>query len=204
MGNVDQADQLRLQYCIHYWIRNNKWWWAIFFWIFECSLTNCYVLYKKFYELHHQKPLSHYDFIKSIALAWIDPKTYWPSTWHSRKRNQVMKLASQASRISSDNSTASDGVSTRRQLNMDSRNIRFTEQTLNPYDGLLRCRLDNKLSHLPEKSTKIDPQCQLHYYFYKKKMKAQILKCSSCNVTLCVGCYKLFHEVPSIAGVVLD
>jgi len=33
MGNVDQADQLRLQYCIHYWIRNTKWWWAIFFWI---------------------------------------------------------------------------------------------------------------------------------------------------------------------------
>ena len=37
MGNVDQADQLRLQYRIHYWIRNRKWWWALFFWIFEGS-----------------------------------------------------------------------------------------------------------------------------------------------------------------------
>ena len=31
MGNVDQTDQLRLQYRIHYWIRNRKWWWALFF-----------------------------------------------------------------------------------------------------------------------------------------------------------------------------
>ena len=63
MGNVDQADQLRLQYCIHYWIRNRKWWWEIFFWIFENSLTNCYVVYCKFHELHEMKHLSHYKFI---------------------------------------------------------------------------------------------------------------------------------------------
>ena len=31
MGDIDQADQLRLQYRIHYWLRNRKWWWAIFF-----------------------------------------------------------------------------------------------------------------------------------------------------------------------------
>ena len=30
MGDVDQADQLRLQYRIHYWLRNQKRWFAIF------------------------------------------------------------------------------------------------------------------------------------------------------------------------------
>ena len=79
MGNVDQADQLRLQYQIHYWIRNCKWWWAIFFWIFENSLTNCYVLCRKFHELHEWKHLSHYKFIRQIGLAWLKPSLYWPS-----------------------------------------------------------------------------------------------------------------------------
>ena len=80
MGNVDQADQLRLQYRIHYWIRNPKWWWAIFFWVFENSLTNCYVLYRKFHELHERKHLSHYKFIQKIGLAWLKPSSYWPVT----------------------------------------------------------------------------------------------------------------------------
>ena len=26
MGNIDQVNQLRLQYHIHYWLRNRKWW----------------------------------------------------------------------------------------------------------------------------------------------------------------------------------
>ena len=70
MGNVDQADQLRLQYRIHYWLRNRKWWWAHFFWIFELSLTNAFILYRKFHQIHEiQAPLTHYDFIKKIALA---------------------------------------------------------------------------------------------------------------------------------------
>ena len=72
MGNVDIADQLRLQYRIHYWIRNQKWWWAIFFWVFECSLTNSYILYRKFYQVHGKKPpLSHYDFVRQVSLAWL-------------------------------------------------------------------------------------------------------------------------------------
>ena len=29
MGKVDQSDQLRLQYCVHYWLLNHKWWFAI-------------------------------------------------------------------------------------------------------------------------------------------------------------------------------
>ena len=74
MGNVDQADQLRLQYRIHYWLRNQ---WAVYFWIFELSLTNSYVLYRLFFEMHDNRPpLSHYELIKPVALAWIDPKVY--------------------------------------------------------------------------------------------------------------------------------
>ena len=40
VGNVDQANHFRLQYRIYYWLRNPKWWWAIFFWCYELALTN--------------------------------------------------------------------------------------------------------------------------------------------------------------------
>ena len=42
MGNGDQADQLRLQYRVHYWMCNQKQWFATVFQCFELSLTNCY------------------------------------------------------------------------------------------------------------------------------------------------------------------
>ena len=67
MGNVDQADQLRLQYRIHYWLHNQKWCFAIFFWCYELSLTNCYVLYRHFFKIHDKAPpYSHYEFIREI------------------------------------------------------------------------------------------------------------------------------------------
>ena len=80
IGNVDQADQLCLQYIIHYWLCNRKWWWAIFFWAFECSLTNAYILFRKFYKIHERKPpFSHYKFVEKVALAWLKPNEFWPS-----------------------------------------------------------------------------------------------------------------------------
>ncbi len=63
-------------------MRNRKWWWSIFLWSLETALTNAYVLYRKFHTLHNRKPMTHYDFVKSVALAWIDKKTFW-------KRDQI-------------------------------------------------------------------------------------------------------------------
>ena len=74
MGDVDQADQLRLQYRIQYWLRTQKLWFAIFLWIFDCSLTNSYVLYHTFHDIHGRRiPWTHYDFIQDISLAWLEP-----------------------------------------------------------------------------------------------------------------------------------
>ena len=47
MGNVDIADQLRILYHMDHWLRNRKWWWAIFFWALDVILTNSLVLYTK-------------------------------------------------------------------------------------------------------------------------------------------------------------
>ena len=199
MCNVDQADQLRLQYCIHYWIRNTKWWWALFFWIFESSLTNCYIIYKKFHELHERKHLSHYKFIKQVALAWINPSEYWSSLKQGIKQStsQVSADASTTTSMTTCTSVASTIISPRKTY-LNQKNSAFTEKTLDPYNGALQCRLDHQLNHLPIKNDKPENNCQLHYWSDKTKVQAQLMKCMTCNVTLCLSCYKPFHEIAAL------
>ena len=172
MGNVDQADHLRLQYRIHYWLRNREWWWAIFFWAFECSLTNAYILFRKFFKIHEREPpFSHYEFVKKVALAWLKPNEFWPSI-KSKKS------------IPCDNSStikwsiASSIVAKRRIKFVQRKKSTITDKALDPYIGNLRCRLDTSLNHLPEKKNKPDNNCQLHYWFNKTKCRAQLMRCT--------------------------
>ena len=113
MGGVDIADQLRNYYRFDHWMRKRKWWWSIFFWAFGVLLVNAYVSYKTYMISKGKRPMSHYEFRKQIALAWIDPTTYWkdrmknnqqkkpPTTCStetesrpSRKRSQSVSVAS--------------------------------------------------------------------------------------------------------------
>ena len=73
MSNVDQAYQLRQQYCVHYFLRNQKWWFAIYF-----GALNYHSQIFMFYIKLHDKlpPYSHYEFIREICLAWIDSDNY--------------------------------------------------------------------------------------------------------------------------------
>ena len=77
MGYVDVSDQLRGSYCIDLWVRNRKWWWTMVFGGIGTLLTNAYVVYKKVNELEGVNPkhlLTHYEFLKDIALYWINPQ----------------------------------------------------------------------------------------------------------------------------------
>ena len=89
MGSVDIADQLRNHYRYDtQWHRNRKWWWAIWWWGFQVLLTNSYKVYCDFHKIHQSnKALSHYEFIKSMALAWLDKENYWPK--QSRRKRTV-------------------------------------------------------------------------------------------------------------------
>ena len=190
MGNVDQADQLRLQYRIHYWLRNRKWWWAIFFWIFELSLTNCFVLYHMFHEAHDRSlPMNHYEFIKAVALAWLDPDTYWPA----------QKKKTSRSVSSSTTATPKTGISTRRSLKIQpKKSASVTDKYLDPYTGVLRCRLNTSLCHLPEENKKNEANCQLCNWAIKKKNRSRLMTCPTCNIILCLTCYKKFHLVADL------
>ena len=124
MGDVYQADKLLLQYRIQYWLRTQKWWFAIFLWIFECSLTNSYVLYRKFNDKHGRRmPQNHYEFIQDISLAWLKPSQYWPKKKSIRGSDQSF----------SDSSTVSESVVTRRCKLPPKQSDKFTEKSLNPY-----------------------------------------------------------------------
>lgn len=191
MGDVDQADQLRLQYRIHYWLRNQKWWFAIFLWIFECSHTNCYVLYRKFYETHGRKPpRTHYEFIQDIALAWLKPSQYWP------KPDKVKHRSSQSSTC---DSTVTASIITRRVSGSKKRSAVITDNSLNPYSGSLRCRLDRSLNHLPTQTKKPEASCQMYYWVKNGKYRKHLMKCPTCNVILSLEYYKMFHEVSDLS-----
>ena len=78
MGGVDIANQLQNYYSFDHWMRKRKWWRSIFFWALGVLLVNTYVAHKTSMVSTGKQPMSHYNFHKAIALAWIDPATYWP------------------------------------------------------------------------------------------------------------------------------
>ena len=45
MGGMDIADQLRGTYRPDHWLRNRKWWWAIWNWSLGLQLVNVYKIY---------------------------------------------------------------------------------------------------------------------------------------------------------------
>ena len=88
MGTADIADQLQNYYRFDHWMRKWKWLWSLFFWAFGVLFVNAYVCYWHYTISIGRCPMSHYDFHKSIALAWLDPKVYWP--------NQMVKRAAES------------------------------------------------------------------------------------------------------------
>ena len=114
MGNVDLADQLRGVYRFDHWMRKRKWWWSIFFWSYQVLLTNAYVLYCKYHSLHKSSPMTHYEFQKQVAIAWLDPVDH--PVWNRKKRSKRSHSAmvSQGSSASTRKSNSADVVPTRR------------------------------------------------------------------------------------------
>ena len=73
MGRVDVGDQLRSHYRFDHWMQKRKWWWSFWMWCMGMQLTNAFLLYKKYCEIHkHKLKYSHYDFVCNVAKAWIN------------------------------------------------------------------------------------------------------------------------------------
>ena len=195
MNNVDIADQLRTVYRFFVWLRKRKWWWAMFFWSFEMLLTNAYVVYLKFQILHRHQPISHYEFHRQVALAWLKPDEYWGKKSEKKQRRSPRSHSS-----SSTESIVSTSIGARRSLYIQSeekketRCHRVTDASLHPFTGKLKDRLNISKMHLPIEATKSDSRCQLHHWAAKMRFRSSIV-CATCNVTLCIKCFAHFHLV---------
>ena len=75
MNAIDIADQLRNNYRFDHWLRNFKWWWSIFMWVFGVLIVNSYVVYNSVCDatgLLKKQRYSQYQFRLAIARMWIE------------------------------------------------------------------------------------------------------------------------------------
>ena len=114
-------------------------------------LVNCYLCYVRYNLLHGRKKtelLTHYEFRKSIALAWIDPKTYCTDKDNNGSVSVVTTTSSSKKRNRSDDDNFRQ---TRRQLlvveKQKHRSAVVTDAALDPMNGSLRSRLILNLGH---------------------------------------------------------
>ena len=185
MGGVDIADQLRGSYRFDTWARKSKWWHSIFWWAFQVLMVNSYKCYIVYMQGLGLKTISHYEFQKAIALDWI-------SGGHETTRDSSRSDTSTTSSISTNGFTASTNQSLR---------PRFSNTSLHPLTGALKCRLNKSVGHYPVES-KRQNYCQLHRWAFsdgggnRNRKYHGVITCNECNVNLCAGyCYEAFHEV---------
>ena len=198
MGSVDQADQLRNHYRIEtFWHRNRKWWWSLWWWGFQVLLTNSYILYKNYHSMVDSKEaLTHYEYIKKIALAWINKELHWPQK-HRKKRSSEDSLTSSSTTTTRAKKRLLE-VSFEDDTSTNSKAPRITDKALDPVAGALMNRLNTLYSHFPLEVNVSRPRCQLHRWARgrekgKKEVMGTLVRCSHCNVTLCVKCFSVFH-----------
>jgi len=90
MGGVDNADQLATSYC--FMRKTLKWWRKLFFWGFETSIVNSYILYKECETRENRKPLGHKKFRQKLLMQLIGnfrvpkSKSGRPSTGDTEQR----------------------------------------------------------------------------------------------------------------------
>ena len=209
MGHVDLADQLRGTYRPDIWVRNRKWWWAIWFWALGVLLTNAYIVYLKVNEkegIPKSQLLSQHDFREMIAISWINPKYYEMYLKHKRfggaKKIIVSPVdcngnAYNRGEYSEDTATVSSlsfsGDSSFSSSNKPSPSTPVTDNTLEPLTGKLACRLVHDRDHFPLLKRGNEVKCQLHRWGNGSFVQKDVIRCPTCNVHLCTECYRLFH-----------
>ena len=75
------ANQLCQHYNMGYWHHHRKWWWSFFLWGLGLLLTNSYVMYTRVMDDHNipkKQCYTHYEFLLSIAKAWLDKEEIQP------------------------------------------------------------------------------------------------------------------------------
>jgi hypothetical protein len=217
--SVDLADQLRNCYRFNHWMRNRKWWWAIFLWAIGTAATNGYIIYERTYKEEKSKggvmpdKWSHLDFlielIKDLVgiVAEVQPETEAASavSASTTRRGSSYSTTSVASVPSLPNmlydiSTA-DG---REEWFANNKTSSITEKRMG--SGYFSDRFDGRFHPSIPKSADSE-YCQYCRYKYNhlcniqdKEMnnwminnRAKVSRCLVCNVNLCWACNLEWH-----------
>jgi Transposase IS4 len=220
MGHVDVADQLRGNYRMDRWLRQYKWWWSIWLWGFGVLLVNAYIFYQKSMDewgVPKRERLSHYEFRRRIALAWVSKDE---PTMKQRRRANLPNPATIAGKRkappqqTSARSTRTKTADTRTVdstppsiLAVDTANKEssckkgkasaVTDLSLNTATGTFARRLDPTAGHwLTESPNR--PKCALHRWACGNAMsyRLNVFYCTFCMVNLCIDCFRIFHSEP--------
>ena len=145
-------------------------------------MVNSYVLYCCVLERAGSKPVSHYEYQKSVAKAWFNPDNFGQGPSYHTLSND----SSKGSTISTmSKSCGGSGRSGSKQSSYISNN------SLNPEKGALRHRLNQTLCHCPgtaerDRHGNFWP-FQIHWWACGNKKQQNVAHCEECNVTLCTG-----------------
>ena len=138
-------------------MRKSKWWYSVFWWGLQVLLVNTNVTYSKYSKLRGIKSLSHYEFQRNVALAWIDKDEYA----NPKKTFTTPKNSDGGSGGEEDASTLTSN-STGGGQKKDS----ITDFTLDPDSGSLKRRLNHSVGHWPTRGDRGNEErkghCQLH------------------------------------------
>ena len=77
-----------------------------------------------------------------------------------------------------------------------SKEIRVTNKTIDPDDGVLNIQLVPELNHIPKADDRAGVNskcCALCIWEITKQLRARLICYSVCNEHLCVGCFQAFH-----------
>ena len=80
----------------------------------------------------------------------------------------------------------------------------MNDKTLHPVHGALKCRLNRSVPHLPDDNVleqrNKSLRCALHRWNDRdSQIKRDVVICSTCKVSLCIWCFKKFHEEPDVS-----
>ena len=209
MNSVDIADQLRDSYNFQRFGRNRKWWWSYWMWAMGVNLVNAYRLYvtahENVWKTNKKELLDHYEFRKNICQHWIDPKMKFVKK-HRLKRKTVAYCEEvveedDAATVTSGRTRGDSVGLAKKQKTVKA--PRVNAKSLNPLTGSLRMRLSNKICHLPRpEDGNGQVKCALHRFVNRSyEHKKNVMKCSTCCVSLCIHCYTIFHEVKNISEI---
>ncbi len=217
MNSVDIADQHRNCYRFNHWLRNRKWWWAIFMWSLGIAATNGYLLYEKTFEEAKKtkkdmpKKWNHLQFLCELIYDFLDWKSgeeeerecsnLLPVSGRTRSGGSVAASTASYSVDATDKGKRYDfnTVEGREAFFDDVHPTTITENRMN--NSFFMIRLDGRFHPSIPTCTK-SAYCQYCKFKYTHKLVPSVQKknewmfnnrggikqCLECNVNYCPDC----------------